>query len=132
MKTFSTGPLAHAIDYGGKKAVILWDSGTGTASAYALETEGSSPRVVTLAVDPTNLQSPWVDHETGSRWSIAGRAVSGTLKGQTLRWLPGVMVKWYAWAAEYPKTSIESLKGDVKAGAEIDTALSDHARGESG
>ena len=35
-------------------------------------------------------------------------------KGQTLRWLPGVMVKWYAWAAEYPKTSIEKADGDAK------------------
>ena len=43
-----------------------------------------------------------------------GRAVSGPRKGQTLRWLPGVMVKWYAWAAEYPKTSIEKAEGDSK------------------
>ena len=41
-----------------------------------------------------------MDKETGSRWSVVGRAVSGPRKGQTLRWLPGVMVKWYAWAAE--------------------------------
>jgi Protein of unknown function (DUF3179) len=49
-----------------------------------------------------------VDQETNSRWSIVGRAVSGPRKGQTLRWLPGVMVKWYAWAAEYPKTSLKT------------------------
>ena len=65
------------------------------------------PEPVTLAVDMGDAESPWVDQETGSRWSVVGRAVSGSRKGQTLRWLPGVMVKWYAWAASYPKTSVE-------------------------
>ncbi len=55
-----------------------------------------------------------MDQETGSRWSIVGRAVSGPRKGQTLRWLPGVMVKWYAWAAEYPKTALD---GDNRSAA---------------
>jgi len=27
------------------------------------------------------------------------------------------MVKWYAWAAEFPKTSLENPEGDVKAAA---------------
>ena len=70
--------------------------------------KGRSSEPVTLAVDASDPESPWVDKETGSRWSMVGRAVSGPRKGQTLRWLPGVMVKWYAWAAAYPKTSLES------------------------
>ena len=70
--------------------------------------EGPKREPVTLAVDLSDVESPWVDKETGSRWSVVGRAVSGTRKGQTLRWLPGVMVKWYAWAASYSKTSLES------------------------
>jgi hypothetical protein len=45
---------------------------------------------------------------------VLGRAVSGPRKGQTLRWLPGVMVKWYAWAVEYPRTSVEKDQGDAK------------------
>jgi len=117
LKTFGEGPEARVIPLGGKKAVILWDGHTRTASAYVLETEEPSPQAVTLVVDSSNLESPWVDRETGSRWSIVGRAVSGPRKGQTLKWLPGVMVKWYAWAAEYPKTSLENPEGDVKAAA---------------
>ena len=62
-------------------------------------------------MDPGDAESPWVDKETGSRWSVVGRAVSGSRKGQTLRWLPGVMVRWYAWAASYPKTSVEGREG---------------------
>lgn len=87
---------------GKEKAVVLWDPRTRTAAAYAPETEADSPSVVTLSVDARLPDAPWVDNETGSRWSITGRAVSGPRKGQSLRWLPGVMVKWFAWAAEYP------------------------------
>ena len=72
------------------------------------ETDGNPSEPVNLAMEPSEPESPWVDSETGSRWSIVGRAVSGPRKGKTLRWLPGVMVKWYAWSAEYPKTSLES------------------------
>jgi hypothetical protein len=49
---------------------------------------------------------PWVDKETGSRWDITGRAVDGELKGWTLQWLDSTQVKWFAWAAEYPETTI--------------------------
>jgi hypothetical protein len=91
----------------GQEAVLLWDGRTHTASVYAPETEGPKSEPVTLAVETSDADSPWVDRETGSRWSVLGRAVSGSRKGQTLRWLPGVMVKWYAWAASYPKTSLK-------------------------
>ena len=95
----------------GQEVVVLWDGRTRTASAYAPETEGPKRESVTLAVDLSDAESPWVDQETGSRWSVAGRAVSGPRKGQALRWLPGVSVKWYAWAASFPKTSCESRGG---------------------
>jgi hypothetical protein len=98
---------------GGQEVLILWDGGTRTAAAYAPETEGKSGEKVTLNVDASDAAAPWVDQETGSRWSVVGRAVSGSRKGQSLRWLPGIMVKWYAWAAEYPETSIEEGRGDA-------------------
>jgi Protein of unknown function (DUF3179) len=91
----------------GQEVVILWDGRSRTACAYAPETEEPNREPVTLSVDMGDKESPWVDKETGSRWSVVGRATSGPRKGQTLRWLPGVMVKWYAWAASYPKTSLE-------------------------
>jgi hypothetical protein len=98
---------------GGQEILILWDGGTRAAAAYAPETEGKTGEKVTLAVDASDASAPWVDQETGSRWSVVGRAVSGSRKGQTLRWLPGIMVKWYAWAAEYPETAIEKGRGDA-------------------
>jgi hypothetical protein len=106
LKSFADQPELRAVVLGTEKAVILWDARTRTAAAYAPFTEGESSRPVTLAVDAGDPDAPWVDRETGSRWSVAGRAASGPLKGQTLRWLPGVMVKWYAWVAAYPGTAL--------------------------
>jgi len=110
LKSFGAGPELRTVSLGGGKAVVLWDGRTRTAAAYAPEVEGRAGPV-TLAVDASDPASPWIDRETGSRWSIVGRAVSGPLKGQTLRWLPGVMVKWYAWAAEYPSSTLEIHEG---------------------
>jgi hypothetical protein len=111
LKSFGERPEARGVTLAGRRAVILWDGRTRTAAAYEPETEGEDSRTVTLVEDSGDPESPWVDKETGSRWSIAGRAVSGPLKGRTLRWVPGVMVKWYAWAADYPGTAIERPQG---------------------
>ena len=115
LKSFGERPDVRNATIGGKKALILWDGRTRTAAAFSPETEGDGAESVTLAVDASDLESPYVDKETGSRWSVAGRAVSGPRKGQALRWLPGVMVKWYAWAASYPKTYLEGKDGPKRA-----------------
>ena len=39
----------------------------------------------------------------GGHWDITGRGIGG---GPMLTWLDSVQVKWFAWAAEYPDTSI--------------------------
>ena len=110
LKSFKAQPEVRQVTVGGRKAAILWDGLTRTAVAYAPEVEGLANQPVTLAVDPGDPVAPWIDRETGSRWSITGRAVSGPRKGQALRWLPGVMVKWYAWAASYPATALEGQR----------------------
>ena len=75
--------------------------------------EEAPKQSITLVVDETSREAPWIDKETGSRWSIAGRAVSGQLRGKTLAWLPGVMVKWYAWSASYPQTALDGRQSTV-------------------
>jgi hypothetical protein len=107
LKQFVKAAAIRHVQVGGKKAAILWDGRTRTAAAYAPETEDQPRFPVTLEVDAGDPEAPWVDKETGSRWSIAGRAISGPRKGRALTWLPGVMVKWYAWAASYPGTTVE-------------------------
>jgi hypothetical protein len=47
-----------------------------------------------------------VDRETGSVWSILGRAVSGPLEGEQL--VPELAIDsfWFDWAAFHPETRI--------------------------
>jgi len=61
---------------------------------------------VTLRVNDRTAPGPFVDQETGSHWDETGRAVEGKLKGWTLDWMDSTQVKWFAWAAEYPTTSV--------------------------
>ncbi len=106
VKLLGDQPLVKTTTLADKPVVILWAPATRTAAAYAPETDGKTSEPATLEAQPSDPLAPFVDRETGSHWSIAGRAVSGPRKGQTLRWLPAVMVKWYAWSAEYPKTTV--------------------------
>jgi hypothetical protein len=101
----SGGVISDTI--GGQKVCVLWYKPTQTAAIFAAETDDpEARRPVTLRADSNSSSSPFTDRETGSHWDIAGRATSGELKGKTLRWLPGVQCKWFAWAAEYPETEI--------------------------
>jgi hypothetical protein len=107
------GLIREEVD--GQPWVVLWYAPTRTAAAYLpvaspVKKDGGKPRPVTLTMDEKAKtgMSPFVDKETGSRWDIAGRAVEGELKGWTLTWLDGTQVKWFAWSAEYPATSVYS------------------------
>ncbi|HUY32832.1 MAG TPA: DUF3179 domain-containing (seleno)protein [Pirellulales bacterium] len=102
---------------GGEKLVVLWYPATRTAAIYAPEIEDSEPRsgqkartktTVSLVSDGGSERAPFRDRLSGSRFGIEGRAVDGPLKGKTLRWLPGVQCRWFAWAAEYPRTKLHA------------------------
>jgi Protein of unknown function (DUF3179) len=90
--------------------VVLWHAPTRTAAAYrplASPPEGKAgkPRGVSLELTQ-NPAAPFMDEATDSGWDITGRAVAGEMKGRTLTWLDSTQVKWFAWAAEYPNTTI--------------------------
>ncbi len=95
---------------GDQRRVILYNAATETAAAYLSiahsPDDNQLSRPVTLGIESRNSKAPFVDQETRSRWDYTGRAVDGELKGWTLQWLDGTQVKWFAWAAEYPETSI--------------------------
>jgi hypothetical protein len=46
------------------------------------------------------------DAETGSVWSLEGRALSGPLKGAELPEVQHVDAFWFAWAAFHPSTTV--------------------------
>jgi hypothetical protein len=126
-------------DIGGEPLVIFWEPQTHTAAAYRpvaspprkykaprpdatgvsppdeADKSGQAPRTLTLARD--KKAGRYVDNETHSVWDIAGRCVDGELKGWTLEWVDSVQAKWFAWAAEYPHTTIYAAQQPTSAEA---------------
>jgi len=100
----------------GEKLVVLWYPATQTAAIYSPRVEdaqGARPQTLTFVRDGADEQAPFRDRQTGSLWGIEGRAAKGPLEGKTLRWLPGVQCRWFAWAAEYPETALHPGPRDV-------------------
>jgi predicted ester cyclase len=99
----------------GNQIAVFWQAGTasaldrgqisegrdiGTANAYSRELNGQS---LTFAV---NAQGEIVDEQTGSQWSVLGKATSGELAGEQLE--PAIAINhfWFSWAAFKPETHI--------------------------
>ncbi len=126
----------------GQPIAVFWEPRTRTASAYRPITsqprkykgpqpnaagvspadEGNPlpagspivpPRKLSLAQAAKSGPGRFQDAETHSFWDIAGRCVDGELKGWTLEWADSVQVKWFAWAAEFPETSIYTSEKPV-------------------
>jgi hypothetical protein len=120
------GPFAALTDRFecGNEVVVLWQAATRTATAYRTiavkykpttklselgEVEDTKP-TLRIAADGKSETAPFVDAESGSRFDVAGRCVEGKLKGYCLQAQPAVVVKWFAWAAEYPGTNLHQPK----------------------
>jgi hypothetical protein len=91
---------------GDRARVVFWYGPTRTAAAYRQPwgtsgLQGDAGWI--FRVDPQVEAAPFVDQRTGLHWDITGRPIAG---GPRLVWLDSVQVKWFAWAAEYPETSI--------------------------
>jgi hypothetical protein len=101
----------------GEPRLVLWYGSTRTAAAYRqpFGTSGLKGDAGWIFhVDRQAGAAPFVDQRTGLHWDITGRAAGG---GPRLAWVDSVQVKWFAWAAEYPETSIygrDSAKVDYK------------------
>ena len=87
---------------GDREIAVLWYGPTQTAVAYDPQLGHQS---LTLYADDGSPESaPFKDKETGTRWTVAGRAVDGPLRGEELKWVNSIQCRWYAWSAEYPGT----------------------------
>ncbi|MDQ7030047.1 MAG: DUF3179 domain-containing protein [Ardenticatenia bacterium] len=102
---------------GGEPVVVFWHPGTaspldapfiaegrdvGAAAAFRRTLNG---RTLTFTLQGERL----VDEETGSEWTVVGRAVSGPLKGQQLESLVAITQFWFSRAAFNPDTRIYGL-----------------------
>lgn len=98
-------PRACLLDqFSDQHIAVFWYGPTKTAVAFDRQLEG---RTLTFHADDISPDSaPFKDQETGSRWTLAGRAVDGPLRGKELKWISSIQCRWYAWSAEYPESSI--------------------------
>lgn len=105
----------------GQKVVVLSDSAVGVAAAYypvaerreaptGLSVEGklleSRDVRMTFNLGKEDRTGAAFFDQDGNRYDMTGRCVEGKLKGWTLRPYDAVAVKWFAWAAENPTTTI--------------------------
>ena len=91
-------------EVGEEKIAVLWYAPTKSAVAFSQQV---GDQTLTLYADKVSPDSaPFKDKETGTRWTIAGRAVDGPLKGKELKWVEGIQCRWYAWSAENPETTL--------------------------
>nr|MBA3738755.1 DUF3179 domain-containing protein [Actinomycetota bacterium] len=98
----------------GEPVAVFWKAGTASAldsqeiaegrdvGAIAAYRPNAGGRALTLEARKSGI----VDRETGSVWSILGRAVSGPLVGEQL--VPELAIDslWFDWAAFHPETRI--------------------------
>jgi hypothetical protein len=88
----------------GQPVAVFWYAATNSATAFDPTVDG---RRLTFYADANSPETaPFKDKETGTRWTIAGRAVDGPLRGNELMWIPSIASRWYAWSNEYPLTAV--------------------------
>lgn len=88
----------------GKPIAVFWYGPTRTAVAFSSVVDG---RKLTFTADEISPESaPFIDKETGTRWTLAGRAVDGPLRGKELKWVNSIQCRWYAWTVDNPKTQL--------------------------
>jgi thiol-disulfide isomerase/thioredoxin len=107
---------AHAVNdlVGGTPIVVLWQAGTasaldsasvaqgrdvGTVNTFSRELDG---RTLTFRHDGERI----IDEDTGSEWTVLGRAIAGPLAGKALAPIVNVNHFWFSWAAFRPETRI--------------------------
>ena len=100
--------------FNGQPLVVFYRPGTLSALDQALisqSREVGATAVFSPVLDGKTLtfevtETGFKDRETGSLWSLLGRAYQGPLAGKALRPLIHVDAFWFAWAAFQPKTLI--------------------------
>ena len=91
---------------GGEPVAVFWYGPTKSAVAFSAKLDD---RILTFYADKISPETaPFKDKETGTRWTLAGRGVDGPLRGKELTWVNSVQCRWYAWAAEWPKTEVHN------------------------
>ncbi len=97
------GPVLND-ELAGRPVLVLAKPASWLAIAFERRLDG---RVIAFRSGASEATSfAFEDVETGSRWDVAGTAVSGPLAGRALPFAHSGIEKWYAWAAAHPYTDV--------------------------
>jgi hypothetical protein len=89
---------------GGVRVVLFFDSDNVAVSAVSPSLDGAVHHFKAVKAGPQ--ASSFRDNETGTYWTIEGRASSGPLAGRSLTRIDSTLGEWYSWAAFFPETTI--------------------------
>jgi hypothetical protein len=104
LKTFGGKTSAVNDALGQEPIAVLFQAGSETASAVSRVINGQT---LNMEVRKNRLgKAAYYDKETGTRWTIEGRAVEGPLAGKSLARIDSHMSQWYGWVSYFPDTSI--------------------------
>jgi len=100
--------------FNGQQLVVFHRTGTLSALDHSMISQSrdvGATAVFSPVLDGKPLtfeatENGFRDRETGSLWSLLGRAYQGPLAGKALRPIIHVDAFWFAWAAFQPKTTI--------------------------
>jgi hypothetical protein len=97
---------------GGEPVAITWCPLCASGVGYDRRVSG---RTLTFGVSGYLYQANLImfDRETGSLWSqLLGGAVTGALRGESLRRVPITHETWGRWRAQHPDTRVLSIRRD--------------------
>jgi hypothetical protein len=87
---------------GGQPVLVIYNEEAQTGLAYSSIVDG---RVLEF-FNPLATGFAIADRQTGSRWNAQGEAISGTLKGNVLEFVPSFISEWYGWSGYHPETDL--------------------------
>lgn len=92
----------------GTPIAVFWYGPTRSAIAFRSTVDG---RKLTFYADRIAPETaPFMDRETKTRWTLAGRGVDGPLRGRELDSVDSVRCRWFGWAAEHPDTAVHAVR----------------------
>lgn len=91
---------ATEVTVGTRKIVVFWSRSARSAAAFERQLDEDP---LSFAVE----DGSFVDTQTGSQWTLDGRAVSGAHEGRSLDPVGQAHVAyWFAWATFHPNTTL--------------------------
>jgi hypothetical protein len=89
---------------GGRPIAVVYDREAEMAVAFDRRAGGET--LTFQIADPGGFPFRLRDAETGSDWTLDGRAVGGPLAGARIEQIATYSAMWFAWAAFHPNTEL--------------------------